>query len=152
MDVGPVSMESHRRIIGVALEFARQRGYARTNPAADVKIARKVLGDVTVLTPAELKTLLCHCPPQTIPYMTTCAFAGLRPSEAEALGWSNVHLDLMQIEVKAKHSKTRRHRFVPIHFRKSRHRFDFFLASTRSAEGRSFDVCHWCGRLHQRKG
>lgn len=114
MNIGSVSMESYRRSIGVALEFARRRGYSKINPATDVKIARKPHGEVTILTPAELKTLLSHCAPEIPPYVTICAFAGLRPSEAAALDWSDVHLDVMQIEVRAKHSKTRRHRLVPI--------------------------------------
>lgn len=114
LNVGAVSMESYRRSIGVALEFARRYGYAKTNPAADVKIAKKPSGEVTILTPTELHAFLNHCTPAIIPYVTICAFAGLRPSEAAALDWSDVHLDLEQIEVKAKHSKTRRHRLVPI--------------------------------------
>jgi integrase len=38
----------------------------------------------------------------------------LRPSEAANLDWSDIHLDTLEIEVKARHSKTRRYRLVPI--------------------------------------
>ncbi len=114
MAIGAISMESYRRSIGVALEFARRRGFAKINPAADVRIARKLHGEVTILTPDDVEALLNKCAPELVPYVAICAFAGLRPSEASALDWSDVHLDMLQIEVRAKHSKTRRHRLVPI--------------------------------------
>jgi integrase len=114
MAIGLISMESYRRSISVALEFARRRGYAKINAAADVRIARKLRGEVTILTPDEVASLLHKCAPDLVPYIAICAFAGLRPSEACALDWSDVHLDMLQIEVRAKHSKTRRHRLVPI--------------------------------------
>ena len=69
---------------------------------------------MTILTPDEITKLLNKCAPGLITYVAICAFAGLRPSEASALDWSDVHLDMRQIEVRAKHSKTRRHRLVPI--------------------------------------
>jgi integrase len=114
MAIGLISMESYRRSISVALEFARRRGCAKINAAADVRIARKLRGEVTILTPDEVASLLHKCAPDLVPYIAICAFAGLRPLEASALDWSDVHLDMLQIEVRAKHSKTRRHRLVPI--------------------------------------
>jgi integrase len=64
--------------------------------------------------PDELRNLLSKCAPEIVPYVAICAFAGLRPSEAASLLWSDIHLDTMQIEVRARHSKTRRYRLVPI--------------------------------------
>jgi integrase len=96
------------------LEFGRRRGTLRTNPAADVKITRRPEGEVTILSPEEVASLLAHCSPELTPYVAICAFAGLRPSEAESLDWADIHFDTLQIEVKARHSKTRRHRLVPI--------------------------------------
>ena len=57
---------------------------------------------------------MSKCAPEIVPYVAICAFAGLRPSEAANLLWSDIRLDTMQIEVKARHSKTRRYRLVPI--------------------------------------
>jgi len=45
---------------------------------------------------------------------TICVLAGLRPSEAAALKWEDSHFETMQIEVKAKHSKTQCYCLVPI--------------------------------------
>jgi len=112
--IGTVSRESYRRNISVLLEFGRRRGYLRANPAADIKIRRRPEGEVSILTPDELRNLLSKCTPEIVPYVAICAFAGLRPSEAASLLWSDIHLDTMQIEVRARHSKTRRYRLVPI--------------------------------------
>ena len=114
LDIGTVSRESYRRNVSVLLEFGRRRGYLRANPAADIKIRRRPEGEVSILTPDELRNLLSKCAPEIVPYVAICAFAGLRPSEAASLLWSDIHLDTMQIEVRARHSKTRRHRLVPI--------------------------------------
>jgi integrase len=114
LDIGAVSRESYRRNVSVLLEFGRRRGYLRANPAADIKIRRRPEGEVSILTPDELRNLLTKCAPEIVPYVSICAFAGLRPSEAASLLWSDIHLDTMQIEVRARHSKTRRYRLVPI--------------------------------------
>ena len=114
LDLGAVSRESYRRNISVMLESGRRRGLLRVNPAADIKIARRLKGEVTILSTIELRNLLAQCSPDILPYATICAFAGLRPSEAANLDWSDVHWDTMQIEVRAKHSKTRRYRLVPM--------------------------------------
>jgi integrase len=98
----------------VLLEFGRRRGYLRANPAADIKIRRRPEGEVSILTPDELSNLLSKSAPEIVPYVAVCAFAGLRPSEAASPLWLDIHLDTMQIEVKARHSKTRRYRLVPI--------------------------------------
>jgi integrase len=114
LDIGTVSRESYRRNVSVLLEFSRRRGYLRVNPAADIKIRRRPEGEVSILMPDELHNLLSKCAPEIVPYVGICAFAGLRPSEAASLEWSDIHLDTMQIEVRARHSKTRRYRLVPI--------------------------------------
>lgn len=114
LDLGAVSRESYRRNLSVMLEFGRRRGYLRANPAADIKIRRRPEGEVSILTPDELRNLLTKCAHEIVPYVAICAFAGLRPSEAASLDWSDIHCDTMQIEVRARHSKTRRYRLVPI--------------------------------------
>jgi integrase len=114
LNIGTVSRESYRRNVSVLLEFGRRRGYLRGNPAADIKIRRRPEGEVSILTPEELRNLFSKCAPEIVPYVAICAFAGLRPSEAAGLLWSDIHLDTMQIEVRARHSKTRRYRLVPI--------------------------------------
>jgi integrase len=114
LKVGAVSRESYRRNIGVMLEFGRRRKLLRENPAADIKIARRPEGEVTILTHREVSRLLQECSSELVPYIAICAFAGLRPTEAANLDWKDIYLETAQIEVKARHAKTRRHRLVPI--------------------------------------
>ena len=47
-------------------------------------------------------------------YTPAAPWMVLRPSEAANLEWSDIHLATLQIEVKARHSKTRRYRLVTI--------------------------------------
>lgn len=112
--VQSVSRESYRRNIGVMLEFGRRRGWLRSNPATEIKITRRIEGEVTILSTDEVSNLLKMAAPEIVPYIAICAFAGLRPSEAENINWEDIHFESFQIEVKARHSKTRRYRLVPI--------------------------------------
>jgi len=114
LTIGLVSRESHRRAINVMLEFGRRRGALRANPAADIKFRRRIEDDVTILSPSVVGDLPERCASDLVPYVAICAFAGLRPTEARALDWANIHFDSLQIEVKARHSKTRRYRLVPM--------------------------------------
>ncbi len=114
LDVVAISRDGYRRTVSVALEFARRRGYVTRNVVADVEIKARATGEVTVLTPAQVEKLLKACEADIVDYVAVCAFAGLRPSEASLLTWEDIHFKEKMIEVKAKHSKTRRHRLVPI--------------------------------------
>ncbi len=114
LDLGPVSRESYRRNLSTFLGFGRRRGYSRANPAAHIKMRRRPEGEVTILSPEEVQALLRKCAPEIVAYVAICAFAGLRPSETASLDWADIHLETMQIEVRARHSKTRRYRLVSI--------------------------------------
>lgn len=114
LDLSPASRDSYRRNLSVAFELGRRRGYTSRNIVADVEVTNQLSGEVAVLTPAQTEKLLNACEPEIVSYVAVCAFAGLRPSEAALLSWSEIHLDKKLIEVKARHAKTRRHRLVPI--------------------------------------
>lgn len=114
LKVNATSRDSYRRNLGVMFETARRRGYCAQNPAAEIRLPKRVKGDVTILSAEQLRNLLEKCPRELIPYVAICGFAGLRPTEVVTLDWEDIHLDSSQIEVKARHSKTRRHRLVPI--------------------------------------
>lgn len=68
LDIGTVSRESYRRNVSVLLEFGRRRGYLSANPAADIKIRGHLEGEVSILTPDELRNLLEKCAPEIVPY------------------------------------------------------------------------------------
>jgi len=114
LDVNVISRDAYRRNLGVMFELARRRGYCAQNVAAEIRFSKRHKDEVTVLSPRQIARLLQVCSSELVPYIAICAFAGLRPSEAERLDWRDIHLEAGQIEVKARNAKTRRHRLVPI--------------------------------------
>jgi integrase len=114
LEMSATSRDSYRRNLRVMFEAARRRGYCARNPAAEIRFTKRLKGEVTILAPRQVSRLLQVCASELVPYIAICAFAGLRPTEAASLDWSDIHLDTGEIEVKARHAKTRRHRLVPI--------------------------------------
>jgi integrase len=114
LNVNVTSRDAYRRNLGVMFELARRRGYCAQNVAAEVRFSKRHKDEVSILSPGQITRLLQVCASELVPYIAICAFAGLRPSEAERLDWRDIHLEAGQIEVKARNAKTRRHRLVPI--------------------------------------
>ena len=114
LEMTAASRDSYRRNLGVMFESARRRGYCALNPAAEIRFTKRLTGEVTILAPKQVSRILETCGREMVPYIALCAFAGLRPTEAASLDWSDIHLDTGEIEVKARHAKTRRHRLIPI--------------------------------------
>jgi integrase len=69
--------------------------------------------EVSVFTPDEAEKLLRLCQnsfPQLLAYHAISLFGGLRPSEAEFLEWSDIHLEEKQVKVRKEISKVKRSR------------------------------------------
>ena len=66
------------------------------------------------LTVPQLTALLNQADPSLIPYLTICAFAGLRSAEAKSLSWQQVDLKRNLITVPEQISKTGEERKIPI--------------------------------------
>ncbi len=97
--------------------FAVEREYCGTNPAA--VIPRPLLDDAPpgILTPAQAQTLIdagMNCTPELVPGIVIGLFAGLRRSEICSLDWKEVDLAAKTIEVMATKAKTRQRRLVSI--------------------------------------
>jgi integrase len=105
-----------RRILIVAFNFARDRGYCVGNPAQKSAKAKAIESPVGILTVDETARLLKHAPAALIPYIAIGAFAGLRRSELEGLDWSEIDLqeEEASIDVSAKNAKSARRRSVHI--------------------------------------
>ncbi len=110
--VAPVTRNNFRRVLIVALNFAKGRGYCLTNPADTTAKAKVVDAPVRILTVKETTRLLTAATEETLPYFAIGAFAGLRSAELARLDWSNVDFESGLIEVTAKKSKTARRRFI----------------------------------------
>jgi integrase len=103
-----------RRVLNVAFNFARNRGYCVDNPAAKSAKAKVVEAAVGILSVEETARLLGNASEKLIPYIAIGAFAGLRRAELERLDWREVDLQSRLIEVTANKAKSARRRFVKI--------------------------------------
>ncbi|MDQ3253838.1 MAG: site-specific integrase, partial [Acidobacteriota bacterium] len=112
LNVAPVTRNNFRRVLIVAFNFAKGRGYCLTNPADTTAKAKIVDTPVRILTVKETTRLLNAATEATLPYFAIGAFAGLRSAELARLDWSEVDFDSELIEVTAVKSKTARRRFV----------------------------------------
>ena len=103
-----------RRVLIVAFNFARERGYCVGNPAEKSAKAKEVEGVVGILTVEQTAALLENSPAELVPYIAIGAFAGLRRAELERFDWREVDLESGLIEVTASKSKSARRRFVKV--------------------------------------
>lgn len=112
--VAPTTRNNFRRILNVAFNFACDRGYCATNPAAKAAKAKVIEAAAGILSVDETIRLLNHAPEKLIPYIAIAAFAGLRRAELERLDWKEIDLQSRLIEVTASKAKSARRRFVKI--------------------------------------
>lgn len=103
-----------RRVLIVAFNFARDRGYCIGNPAEKTARAKVIETVVGILTVEQTQKLLESASSKLIPFVAIGAFAGLRRAELERLDWREVDLRQKLIEVSAAKSKSARRRFVRI--------------------------------------
>jgi integrase len=103
-----------RRVLIVAFNFAKARGYCIGNPAEETAKAKAVEGIVGILTVDETSRLLESAGASLLPYVAIGAFAGLRRAELGRLDWKEVDLGAGLIEVTALKAKSARRRFVKI--------------------------------------
>jgi integrase len=112
--LSPVTRNNFRRVLIVAFNFARERGYCVGNPAEKTARAKVIETVIGILTIEETARLLESAPPELVPYIAIGAVAGLRRAELERLDWREVDLQGGLIEVTAKKAKSARRRFARI--------------------------------------
>lgn len=114
LPVAPTTRNNFRRILHVAFNFARDRGYCVGNPVEKTAKAKVIDAAAGILTVDQTCKLLEKAPEKLIPYIAIGAFAGLRRAELERLDWKEIDLPSRLIEVTAKKAKSARRRFVKI--------------------------------------
>jgi len=112
--LSPVTRNHIRRLLVVAFNFARSRGYCVSNPATQSARAKEIESVIGILSPQETARLLESAPTDLVPYLAIGAFAGLRRAELERLDWHEVDLQSGLIEVTARNAKSARRRFVKV--------------------------------------
>jgi integrase len=101
-----------------AFNVARELGLLTVNPLTETtcfnasKVSKK--NNPKFLTVPQMTGLLNSADPSLIPYLSICAFAGLRSAEAKSLSWQQVDLKRNLITVPEQISKTGEERKIPI--------------------------------------
>jgi integrase len=114
LDVGPVSRNNVKRLLGVLFSFAVKRRYALRNPATETERATVNQEKPGILTVAEAKALLDTAEPDILTAIALGLFAGLRPeAEIWRLDWNQIDLKQKLIDV-GKSKNVASHRFVKI--------------------------------------
>lgn len=107
----------YRRILSLCFAWAKRHGAAADNSIAEVKLAAPKKERVFVFTPQQTEILLQSADENLRPYLALCAFAGLRPEQAQGLWWNQIHFDRGshgEIEVPKGTDKAGGERIVPI--------------------------------------
>jgi integrase len=112
--LSPVTRNNFRRVLIVAFNFAKKRGYCVENPVEKTARAKVIETAIGILTVDQTARLLENAPAELLPYIAIGAFAGLRRAELERLDWREIDLQSNLIEVTAKKAKSARRRFVRI--------------------------------------
>jgi len=112
LQLAPVTRNTFRRDLRTLFSFGMTRRYCAENPVIQTTKAKETEGEIEILTVAQTAKLLESASGETLPFWVIGAFAGLRRSEIERLDWEQVDFESNLIEVKARHSKTARRRFV----------------------------------------
>jgi integrase len=112
--LSPVTRNNFRRVLIVAFNFAKGRGYCVDNPAEQSAKAKEIESAVGILTVDQTARLLESASAELVPYLAIGAFAGLRRAELERLDWQEVDRQSGLIEVAAAKAKSARRRFVKI--------------------------------------
>jgi integrase len=113
----PRTRKNFRGALHTLFEFAAARNYIAQddNPVDHTeRISGRDNSAVEIFTPAEVARLLAAAPASFKPVIALGAFAGLRSAEVTRLDWADIDLAGGFIEVKAKKTKTRSRRLVPI--------------------------------------
>jgi integrase len=82
-----------------------------------VQIPRESPGDISILSPTEMRELLSVASlvkPEMVPWLAVAAFSGLRTAELVRLRWEEIDLVSRHITVPAAKAKTRSRRLAPI--------------------------------------
>lgn len=114
LGLSPASFNSYRRILVVAFNDAKRDGQINHNPAEQVRPAKVVESEVGILSPSEAAAILAGGDVEILPVFALGLFAGLRMAELERLDWSEVHVEMATIRVKASKSKSAKNRIVPM--------------------------------------
>lgn len=108
---------NNRARLHALFAYAVKRSIIEINPVAKVERQSTDATMPEIWPPERVEAVLRAAQtfnPNMTPYLAVCAFAGLRPSEAQRLNWKDVHLSERIIRIMPGTSKVRQARIVEI--------------------------------------
>lgn len=118
--VSEVTRSSNRRILSRFFGWCAEedQGWITYNPVAGIKGIQSSGEPPAVLPVEDIVQLMRAAEAERdgalVPYLALCAFAGLRPTEAESVDWENINLADGQMVLPAAITKTGKRRVVQI--------------------------------------
>lgn len=97
----PGTVINYRTALGMFFKFAQARGWCTLNPATLTTRPEETAATITILTPAEAKTLLRACSAEILPGVALQLFCGIRAAEIARLDWSAVQRNEVEIKDEA---------------------------------------------------
>ncbi|HUF60546.1 MAG TPA: site-specific integrase [Verrucomicrobiales bacterium] len=117
LNVGPESQRTYARYLSLLFGYGIRHGWIDRNPLASIARPRVSETEVGIYTPAEVGRILAKAEesfPETVAVLAISLFAGLRPSDVEALRWEDIDLVRSVIRVSQRKGRSARNRFVSI--------------------------------------
>lgn len=105
IEYGITNRRNFRKVLSRIFSYAKPKGYCTANPIREVKVIKPDRRRPPIFTADQVQKLLNEAPSDLVPYIAMGAFAGLRPSEARRLLWSDIRWEDGQIWVN-EHGKT----------------------------------------------
>jgi integrase len=115
--IGPRARNNIRGSIITLFHFARKHGHlpkGQPTEADDIAKAKDRGGEIGILRPPELASILRRAPERVRLFIALGAFTGMRSSEILRLDWKDVNFERAFITVSPEKAKTATRRLVPI--------------------------------------
>jgi integrase len=116
LGLSAVSFGNYKRAIGSVFACGYKQGTVPANPIARVECPKVVRSAPSILSPAQLQSLLAAASHELRPLLVLQAFCGVRRTEAERLTWAHIHLNTETpcVELPSEITKTNRRRSVEL--------------------------------------
>jgi integrase len=110
----PLTVNHYRTSLTQLFNHALAESFVEKNPVAGIAKKKVLAGEVGILKPRQVASLLEEAPTEILAGLAIGFFAGVRRAELCRMDWDEIDFDQGLIEVKASKSKTAARRLIPM--------------------------------------
>lgn len=110
----PLTVNHYRASLTQLFNHALAESFVERNPVAGISKRKVQSGEVGILKPRQVASLLESAPTEILAGLAIGFFAGVRRAELCRMDWDEIDFDQNLIEVKASKSKTAARRLIPM--------------------------------------